>query len=65
MPSKLPQLNVRLNPRILDLIARLCEETGLSQADVVTQGIRLFARREGIRTESASEKNPKKSPRSS
>jgi hypothetical protein len=59
MPSKLPKLNVRLEPRILDLIARLCEETGLSQAAVVAQGVRLFARREGVRANQGSEKIPK------
>jgi hypothetical protein len=60
-----PQLNVRVPQEVLDLLGRLQAILHASQAGVVTQAVRLLARREGLAGAGpAGRKNPKKSPRS-
>lgn len=48
MPSTRKQLNVRLPDAAWELFESLVAATGLSQTDVVVQGLRCLARREGV-----------------
>lgn len=59
MPSERKQLNVRLSDHAWELLDQLIATTGLSQADLVTQGLRLLAKREGVTVEAPKERKGK------
>jgi len=48
VPSKLPQLNMRISPEAFELLDRLHQHFGCSRVRVIIRALRTLARLEGF-----------------